>query len=75
MNNFLQTIYLKDITPSLQSLNIITSYGNDTEDNQASVTDPKGSITQYYNESLGRDRISLPLMLHHVISQGSAFLT
>jgi YD repeat-containing protein len=51
MSNILQTIYQKDMT---QPLNILTHYAYDTQDNQNSVTDPKGNITQYYNDDFGR---------------------
>ncbi len=44
---------MKDMTQPLQP-NIVTHYGYDTQDNQASITDPNANITQYYNDDFGR---------------------
>jgi len=45
---------IKDMTEPLQPVNIITRYGYDTQDNQASITDPNTNITQYWFDDYGR---------------------
>ncbi len=44
MNSLLQTIYQKE--QMTQPWSVIVRYGYDTDDNQASVTEPNGNITQ-----------------------------
>jgi YD repeat-containing protein len=51
MNNLLQSIYQKSKTQPVQ---IVTRHTYDTQDNQASITDPNGNITFYYNDDFGR---------------------